>query len=126
MVSHFCRELAGFLRVVRDSICDGDACACDFGCERREYLYGAISWLTLLMRYAADIERDGDRDCAFQYAEPTICSQRKPSSLRCSAQSTGRCADRRINLLAVSCGGLRPFTMAAVMSGASQGSLKTE
>ena len=49
------------------------------------------------------------------------CSRRKPSSVRCSAQSTGIRGVNRINPLAVSCGGCRPWTMAVVMSGASHG-----
>ena len=50
----------------------------------------------------------------------------KPSSVRCSAQSIGRCGDRRINFLAVRCGGLRPFTTAWTISGASEESRNTE
>src|SRR5450755_1047774 len=36
-----------------------------------------------------------------------ICSQRKPSSARCSAQSVGSRAVSRINFMALSCGGCR-------------------
>ena len=52
--------------------------------------------------------------------DPHFGSYRKPSSLRCSAQSIGSRAVSRINFMALSCGGCRPLTTATVMSGASQ------
>ena len=48
----------------------------------------------------------------------------KPSSFRCSLQSTGIWSVSRINFLAVSWGGFLPLTMAVMMSGASEGSRK--
>ena len=52
--------------------------------------------------------------------------QRKPRSCLCAVQSIGICGDKRISFLAVSCGGLRPLTMALTMSGASKERRKTE
>src|SRR3984893_1944485 len=92
----------------------------DFGRGRYENLSGAISWLTFFAGRAADVRRCR-RDWRRELAEPTICSQRKPRSFRCSAQSVGSRGVRRINVWAVSCGGFRPLMMAVVMSGASQG-----
>jgi hypothetical protein len=45
----------------------------NFGLERREYLYGALSWLTFLMRCAADVkgktsDLDRHRCCDKRYA----------------------------------------------------------
>ena len=50
-----------------------------------------------------------------------FCSQRNPSCVRCSCQSAGSRDARRINVMALSCCGCRPLTIAAVISGASQG-----
>ena len=58
--------------------------------------------------------------------EPGICSQRKPRSFRCSAQPAGSRGVRRINVWALSFGGLRPLMMSVVMSGASQGRRRRE
>jgi hypothetical protein len=49
----------------------------------------------------------------------------KPSSFRCSLQSTGIWSVTRINFLAVSLGGFLPLIMAVMMSGASEGRRKT-
>jgi hypothetical protein len=56
---------------------------------------------------AADVRRSRS-DWRRELAEPTICSQRKPRSFRCSAQPAGSRGVRRINVWAVSCGGFRP------------------
>ena len=47
-----------------------------------------------------------------------------PSCVLCSAQLVGSRDARRIKVMALSCCGCRPFTMAVVMSGASQGRRK--
>jgi len=102
-----------------------DGCTRDFGRGRYENLSGAISWLTFFAGRAAHVRRS-QRDWRRELAESTICSQQKPRSFRCSAQSVGSRGVRRINVLAVSCGGFRPLTMAVVMSGASQGRRRRE
>ena len=56
-----------------------------------------------------------------RFQKPRCCCQRKPSSVRCSDQSAGSRDACRINFMALGCGGCRSLTMAAVMSGASQG-----
>jgi hypothetical protein len=56
----------------------------DFGSGRYENLSGAISWLTFSAGGAADVRRSRS-DWRRELAEMAICSQRKPSSFRCSA-----------------------------------------
>ena len=97
----------------------------NFGRGGYENLSGAISWLTFFAGGSADVRRSRS-DWRRELAESTICSQQKPRSFRCSAQSVGSRGVRRINVLAVSCGGFRPLTMAVVMSGASQGRRRRE
>src|ERR1700730_16393024 len=106
-----------------EAICGRDGFTRDFGRSGHENPSGAISWLTFFAGGAADVRRSR-RDRRRELAESTICSQRKPRSLRCSAQSTGSLGVRRINVWAVSCGGFRPLMMAVVISGASQGRRK--
>jgi hypothetical protein len=60
----------------------------DFGCGRYENLSGAFSWLTFFAGGAADVRRSRS-DWTRELAEPTICSQRKPRSFRCSARKEG-------------------------------------
>ena len=108
-----------------DTICGRDGFTRDFGCGRYENLSGAFSWLTFFAGGAADVRRSRS-DWGRELAEPTICSQRKPRSFRCSAQPAGSRGVRRINVWAVSCGGFRPLMMAVVMSGASQGRRRRE
>ncbi len=55
------------------------------------------------------------------YAKKT----QNPSCVLRSAQSTGSREALRINVLALSCCGWRPLTIAVVMSGASQGSRRS-
>src|SRR5450759_4552987 len=114
--SLFCREFAGFTGLVSKAIRGRDGFTRDFGCGRYENLSGAISWLTFFAGGAADVRRSRS-DWRRELAESTICSQRKPSSFRCSAQPAGSRGVRRINVWAVSCGGFRPLMMAVVMSG---------
>jgi hypothetical protein len=76
----------------------------DFGRGRYENLSGAISWLTFFAGRAAHVRRS-QRDWRRELAESTIRSQQKPRSFCCSAQSVGSRGVRRINVLAVSCGG---------------------
>jgi hypothetical protein len=121
--SLFSREFAGVTGLAFEAICGRDGCTRDFGRSRYENLSGAISWLTFFAGGAADVRRCRS-DWRRELAESTICSQRKPRSCRCSAQPTGSRGVRRINVLAVSCGGFRPLMMAVVMSGASQGRRK--
>ena len=123
--SLFSREFAGVTGLVFKAIRGRDGCTRDFGRGRYENLSGAISWLTFFAGRAAHVRRS-QRDWRRELAESTICSQRKPRSFRCSAQSVGSRGVRRINVLAVSCGGFRPLTMAVVMSGASQGRRRRE
>ena len=123
--SLFSREFAGVTGLVFKAIRGRDGCTRDFGRGRYENLSGAISWLTFFAGRAAHVRRS-QRDWRRELAESTICSQQKPRSFRCSAQSVGSRGVRRINVLAVSCGGFRPLTMAVVMSGASQGRRRRE
>jgi hypothetical protein len=123
--SLFSREFAGVTGLVSKVIRGGDGCTRDFGCGRYENLSGTISWLTFFACGAADVRRSR-RYWRWELAEPTICSQRKPRSFRCSAQPAGSRGVRRINVWAVSCGGFRPLMMAVVMSGASQGRRRRE
>src|ERR1700736_4337105 len=123
--SLFSREFAGVTGLVFKAIRGRDGCTRDFGRGRYENLSGAISWLTFFAGRAAHVRRS-QRDWRRELAESTIRSQQKPRSFRCSAQSVGSRGVRRINVLAVSCGGFRPLTMAVVMSGASQGRRRRE
>jgi len=123
--SLFSREFAGVTGLVFKAIRGRDGCTRDFGRGRYENLSGAISWLTFFAGRAAHVRRS-QRDWRRELAESTICSQQKPRSFRCSAQPAGSRGVRRINVLAVSCGGFRPLTMAVVMSGASQGRRRRE
>ena len=106
--SLFSREFAGVTGLVFKAICGRDGFRGDFGRGRYENLSGAISWLTFLAGGAADVRRCRS-DWRRELAESTICFQRKPRSFRCSAQSVGSRGVRRINVLAVSCGGFRPL-----------------
>src|ERR1019366_2115694 len=93
--SLFCREFAGFTGLVSKAIRGRDGFTRDFGCGRYENLSGAISWLTFFAGGAADVRRSRS-DWRRELAESTICSQRKPSSFRCSAQPAGSRGVRRI------------------------------
>src|ERR1700731_508895 len=86
--SLFSREFAGVTGLVFKTICGRDGFRGDFGRGRYENLSGAISWLTFLAGGAADVRRCRS-DWRRELAESTICSQRKPRSFRCSAQSVG-------------------------------------
>src|ERR1700719_4428920 len=123
--SLFSREFAGVTGLVFKAIRGRDGCTRDFGGGRHANLSGAISWLTFFAGGAADVRRCGS-DWRRELAESTICSQRKPRSFRCSAQPAGSRGVRRINVLAVSCGGFRPLMMGVVISGASQGRRRRE
>ena len=59
------------MKVPNGSTCDRDGYGPVFGDDSRKYLYGAISWLTFLMRCAAHIER-----------EPTMIARSSPLSRR--------------------------------------------
>jgi hypothetical protein len=121
--SLFSREFAGFTGLVSKAIRGRDDFRRDFGRGRCENLSGAISWLTFSR---AEQPTSGRSVWRRKLAESTLCSQRKPRSFRCSAQPAGSRGVRRINVLAVSCGGFRPLMMAVVMSGASQGRRRRE
>src|SRR6202035_1892249 len=98
--SLFSREFAGVTGLVFKAIRGRDGCTRDFSRGRYENLSGAISWLTFFAGRAAHVRRS-QRDWRRELAESTICSQQKPRSFRCSAQSVGSRGVTRINVLAV-------------------------
>src|ERR1700720_4268331 len=103
--ANFLANLRGLLVPGSKAIRGRDGFTRDFGHGRYENLSGAISWLTFLraeqltpgedraIAHGAKMERGSLRN-----TEPAICSQRKPSSFRCSTQPAGSRGVRRINV----------------------------
>ena len=114
----FRASLRRFLRLVRASINVRDSLWRLIACFARGYLSAAISWLTFSCAKPALLSQNASTCIAVR--ERKACSHRNPSSARCSVHSAGRCAVKRINFLALSCGGCQPLTIEVVMSGASQ------
>ena len=108
-----------FLRLDRLSMNVRDSLSYLFADFAREYLSAGISWLTFSASKPALLSQN-ERALHRNSPSREACSHQNSSSARCFVQSAGRCAVKRINFLALSCGGCWPLAIAVVMSGASQ------
>jgi len=102
----------GFSAVKVHRICRRDVVRAISAHGIRENLSGGISWFTFYRAL-------GDRLRVRAPSNPRLFAYRKPSSVRCSTQSTGNRDAPRINVIALRCCGCRPLMIAVVMSGAN-------
>jgi hypothetical protein len=118
--------LRHFLTRTRVQFAAETSCPRYFGASDDENLSAGISWFTFLLQ--SNEQRRVQREFARMSArESYFLGQvfQNPSSVRCPVQSAGSREALRINVLALSCRGWRPLTIAVVMSGASQGSRRS-